>query len=261
MNRTTDANDSNILNHKRASNSDEVKDSTKKLRLLESLRTSNTEITCSDFGCDREILFPNYFFCHECMNWDNQNHENKRLCCDMKSYKCKVNHTSFVTPTVKVQEGCPSKSKDAYCKEISTSVRTPTKSVSNKTVQGLKKEISDLKSEKETLVFAVNRLEKELKDAKFELSEVEGDREIFRSKNKILKKHISRLETRLADKKVAKPTSLASGIVESIGCLVSKYFPRHGIKRIGEEVSKACWNFRDGIARTSMMQIARKYIR
>ena len=92
-----------------------------------------------------------------------------------------------MTPTVKVQEWCPSKSKYAYCKEISTSVRTPTKSVSNKTVQGLKKEISDLKSEKETLVFAVNRLEKELKDAKFELSEVEGDREIFRSKNKILK--------------------------------------------------------------------------
>ena len=100
-----------------------------------------------------------------------------------------------------------------------------------------------------------------MKDAKFELLEVEGDRKIFCSKNKILKKDISQLETRLADKKVAKPTSVASGSVESIGCLVSKYFPRHGIKRIGEEVSKACWNFRDGIARTGMMQIAKKYIR
>ena len=36
-------------------------DPMKKLRLLESLHTNDTKVTCCDFGPEREILFPDYF--------------------------------------------------------------------------------------------------------------------------------------------------------------------------------------------------------
>ena len=59
-------------------------DPMKKLRLLESLHTNDTKVTCCDFGPEREILLPNYFFCHPCKDWENRNRENKRLNREMK---------------------------------------------------------------------------------------------------------------------------------------------------------------------------------
>ena len=50
--------DENILNYKRGG---EKPDKLKRLRQLERLRTSNTKITCCDFGVDRERIFPNHF--------------------------------------------------------------------------------------------------------------------------------------------------------------------------------------------------------
>ena len=39
---------------------------------------------------DRELLFPEHFFCHECKDWENQNcmqkHENISVLCQSSKY-------------------------------------------------------------------------------------------------------------------------------------------------------------------------------
>ena len=98
--------DGNILNHKRGQQHADG-DTFKKLRLLENLRTKETKITCCDFGSDREHLFLNFFFCHECKQWENRDRGNKRLYREMKAYKCKVNHRSYVVPEKKNNQEVP----------------------------------------------------------------------------------------------------------------------------------------------------------
>ena len=51
--------DGNIIDHRRGENNET--ETYKKLRVLEALRTNNTNITCCDFGTNQENLFPDFF--------------------------------------------------------------------------------------------------------------------------------------------------------------------------------------------------------
>ena len=95
-----------ILGHNQRS---ENPDPSKKIKVLETLCTLCTKITCCYFGPDRESLFPEHCFCHECKDWENPNRMQKRLHRGMKKYQCRVNHQCILTPTIKPKKWCPSK--------------------------------------------------------------------------------------------------------------------------------------------------------
>ena len=88
--------DSTIINHKRG----EASNITKRLKLLEGLQTKTTEVTCCDFGPDRELSFPDHFFCHQCKDRENRNQENRKLNCGMKKYQCRAKHKDYITPNI-----------------------------------------------------------------------------------------------------------------------------------------------------------------
>ena len=61
--------------------------------------------TCRDFGEDRMIIWPGYFFCHPCKMHENEkrlgNHRAKRT---MKKYKCTAGHDNFDHTTTKTKK-------------------------------------------------------------------------------------------------------------------------------------------------------------
>lgn len=94
----------------------------KKLRLLPSppmtrmLRRKGSP-TCSIFGLNRGLLYPDYFFCHNCDEWDTDSIlgiKKKKSC---PAYlRCTANHTSFCFPKDKMevsnlQNGSPKRSR------------------------------------------------------------------------------------------------------------------------------------------------------
>ena len=62
--------------------------------------------SCTDFGVDRKELYPGFYFCQQCDDWDNPTFENKRLKQTNKRYKCRAGHTSFIAPTTKMKTWC-----------------------------------------------------------------------------------------------------------------------------------------------------------
>ncbi len=66
------------------------------------LRTSTEKPTCCQYGPDRQLKFPGYFFCPNCSNWDNcyfcPTSKNQRT---STRNACAANHTSWVYPTDK----------------------------------------------------------------------------------------------------------------------------------------------------------------
>ncbi len=91
-----------------------------KLRLLSSppqtriLRRKVTP-TCCNFGKHRKALYPEYFFGHNCTDWETH----AALGVKVKgsrpaSLPCTANHTSFIFPSTKMSiYSCPNRSKMA----------------------------------------------------------------------------------------------------------------------------------------------------
>jgi hypothetical protein len=56
--------------------------------------------TCCDYGKNRRIQYPGYFFCTPCLNWDNtswdRSSRNQR---NSTRNACRANHTSWIGPT------------------------------------------------------------------------------------------------------------------------------------------------------------------
>ena len=57
--------------------------------------------SCTDFGPDCNILYPDFYFFWFCINWDNRPIENKQLKQNQNKYKCRAGHISFLHPTTK----------------------------------------------------------------------------------------------------------------------------------------------------------------
>ena len=69
------------------------------------LRTSSGRLrpSCTDFGPDRNTMYPGYFFCKGCIEWDNRPIENRRIKKINQRYRCTAEHTSFIHPTHKLK--------------------------------------------------------------------------------------------------------------------------------------------------------------
>ena len=78
------------------------------LKLERATRGSNP--TCLHFGIDtdaRRARYPDYFFCSNCDRWaiDYIISENRnRMSRNSQAYRCKAQHTSFITPTTKIKQ-------------------------------------------------------------------------------------------------------------------------------------------------------------
>jgi hypothetical protein len=82
----------------------------KKVRILPSppttriLRRKGTP-TCSNFGLNRNLLYPEYFFCHNCVQWDTNSLLGiKKSKFHPAHLPCTANHTSFVFPSTKLEK-------------------------------------------------------------------------------------------------------------------------------------------------------------
>ena len=73
-----------------------------KLPPQKKIHTRSMVITCSDFGPERQKLFPDSFFCNQCDNWDARDVLNSKLKCDSVRYKCTVKHISMDEPEKKI---------------------------------------------------------------------------------------------------------------------------------------------------------------
>ena len=95
----------NVLNFSRHDAVQADNNHTKKHKL----KSSDDIITCSLFGPDRYTKYPGYHVCTLCKHWDACPMENKQLNCNMKAYRCEINHHSYVTPAEKHKEWRPSR--------------------------------------------------------------------------------------------------------------------------------------------------------
>lgn len=82
----------------------------RKVRILPSppttrmLRRKGTP-TCSNYGSNRQLLYPEYFFCHNCEEWDTCSTLGiKKYKCRPASLPCTAKHSSFVFPSTKLEK-------------------------------------------------------------------------------------------------------------------------------------------------------------
>ena len=86
----------------------QIPESPVKEKDISRLRASKELPTCSDYGQNRRLQFPGYFFCSECDFWDLSSFDpfsssrNKRT---SRTFACSANHKSWVMPTDKLNIG------------------------------------------------------------------------------------------------------------------------------------------------------------
>ena len=233
--------------------------------------------SCTDYGPDRKELYPGFYFCQQCDDWDNRPVENKRLKQANKRYQCRAGHKSFISPTTKMKTwSCDQISKRpeitgetdniesnvaqaVEMESISTpelsSFQTPQSQTgdASSTIASNQDEISNLQDELRELrnenKSVKERLVNEILDLRTQKQKLQ--KEILRL-NKIIKKYRAVL---------GRPKSLADGIETAINFIVDKFFSSQTSDTIGKIIGDVAWRIRDGAAQIKIMQHARTYLR
>ena len=290
-NETSGYENNNILHGKRGRVSNYVSNaSLNTRRQKELLRTSSSiQPKCVDFGPYREELFPDHFFCSNCKLWDNRCPENKRLHQSMKKYQCMAGHHSFNYPTTRKNIWCRETTSGIIRKkkkkrlgdiEISSGSSTDESDHCNgeellslrseldekniiidthkTTIRKHRAEINTLKEENLSLVGEIDYLESEgvKKDAQME--NLRSEKRKIWNRIQTLKKKQDKLECHMT---YGKPASLTDGVRDAMEFLISNFYPRYCPRRLGVEIAKCCWEFRDGIAQFSLLGHAMQYMK
>ena len=86
--------------------------------------------------------------------------------------------------------------------------------------------------------------------------------EELRDERKQNMRKISSLESKISNIEVSGATNLTNAIQSAINAVLSSpRFCRLGGRKIGQAISNACWEVRNGIARNQIMKTARSYLR
>ena len=266
--------DNNIIHHKRydfqPATAQDAADISRR-RELENLKfASGIQPSCTDFGPQREHNYPGYLFCKGCKEWDDRPRENKRAKRSQNRYKCTAGHTSFLHPTTRSTDWMPSKLRKREDEEELFSNST----INDEHMEGTQEIENELFRDPERVtrtpdtVQEIDALKAQIEDLEREVMilnsmHTQGQEKIKKLQNdkNALNNTIHRMKRELEVLKMQKPASVREGVLSAIDSVVKTFFRRLSPKRIGKEISDACWEYRDGVAKFSIMQKARKYLR
>ena len=246
--------DNNILTHKRnEQNSEGDKKNLKRQKQLENLKSDHVKPTCCNFGPNRDLKWPGFFFCNACSLWDNRQKDNNCLKRSMKKYTCTANHTSFLKPTHLLKKGYYEKSMvmTNIDKKVSQPKYPP------------KQENTESKTERiKILEERVSKLNKRIASIEDKVTQKNDLIDELRKERKRQCRKISKLESKICSINLEeKRDNILESIEYSIEAVLNRHYCRYGARRVGEAIAKACWNVRDGVARSGMMTIARTHLR
>ena len=241
--------------------------------------------SCTDFGGDRKELYPGFFFCQQCDDWDNRQIENKKLKQSSKRYSCRAGHKSFISPTTKLKSWCSDNVKKRLKETTEGDMENEIRNDDDESELGIQSETTpelatlrtipqqaDVDDESSTIASVgtddpVATLQNELNQLRCE-NELMKQRLVteildLKKEKQNLQKEVSRLN-RLVKKYcevLTRPKSLAEGIETAINYIVNNFFASQAASTVGKIIGDVAWKIRGGAAQFKIMQHARSYLR